>query len=181
MVSSINHTILNPVGVDKSIQSIQTEIFEGLTWSNCEVYGRVFKIESEKGFVPKASISGKDYKDIFTNDKKTANICFIVEDDQDTNEGILFKAKVKIVVMVNLDKINQDTTKRIDSDIQIEVINLISKNRDFTFKGKLETGIDNVFKGFNSDSIQKIDLHPFHVFSLNGEITYTISNMNCFK
>jgi len=176
-----NFIVENPKGIDKVIQKIQTHLFEEIEWNNCNVYGRIYKLNSEKGLLPRAFVSGKEYKDVFTDDRKAASIFFICDNQHATNEGIYFKVKTKIVFMVNLQKILSDTTKRIDTDVQIEAINAIVNQNTFTFKGELETGIDDIFKGFDTSLIKKVDLQPFHVFSINGEISYTISDNNCFK
>jgi len=175
-----NYIVQNPIGVDKAIQDIQDFIFENLDWNDCSIYGRIFKLESDKGISPRAFVSGKDYKDIFTNDRQTASIYFNVDDKQTTKEGLLFTAKVQIVFMVNLKKINSNSVDRADTEIQTQAIKTVNKIRDFNFNGSIDTGLKNVFKNFDVSRIPKVDMQPYHVFSLSGEIQYNL-NDGCFK
>jgi len=176
----MNHTIENPKGIDYPVQQIQTYLFNKLGWSEIEVYGRVFKLQTENGFVPRGFVSGKDYKDVFTDDRKTASIFFICDDNHETKQGILFTVKVKIVFMVNVKKILTNVVSRGDTDVQEQAITTLMQMRSFVFNGEIETKIEEIFKGFTTESIKKSDMQPYHVFSLNGEINYTFQG-NCFK
>lgn len=169
-----NYLQVNPVGVDVSIQNIQKFIYDRIGWSNIDVFGRIYKVNEK----PSAFISKNEYREVFTNDKKSAYIYFIVEDKHNTEDGISFEIGVKIVFLVNLKLISGESDTRPDSLVQKQAIDCINKVKMFHFNDGLETGIENVFKGFNIKSLEKIDLNPFHVFSLNGQIVY---NEKCAK
>jgi len=176
----MNYTIENPKGIDNPIQLIQNHLYSKLGWENIEAYGRVFKLQTDKGFAPRAFLSGKEYKDVFTNDAKTASVFFICDDQHATKEGVLFTVKVKIVFMVNIKKIVTNLESRGDTDVQEQAISTLLKMRSFNFNGEIETQIEEIFKGFSTESIKLTDMQPYHVFSLNGEVSYTYQG-NCFK
>jgi hypothetical protein len=171
----MNHTITNPKGIDLPIQKLQTYLHNKLPWSDIEVYGRVFENPSKsKGFTLEAYISKNEYKDVFINDTKTANIFFIEDKKHTTKEGIMFTNKLQIVFMVNLKKAYPNITHRADMEAEIEAIKLIRTRSNFSMT-EIEKGISSVFKGFNTDGIKLTDMQPYHVFSINGDLTYQIS------
>ena len=43
---------------------------------------------------------------------------------------------------------------------------------------QIETGIDNVFSGFDTSKIRFDDMQPFHIFSVNGTVGYYLTQ-NC--
>lgn len=174
----MNYTIDNPKAIDLTIQKIQTYLFDNLNWGEIDVYGRVYKNPSEtKGLVLEAYIGNDEYKDVFTDDSKVANIFFIEDDDHSSVEGIKFTSKLKIVFMVNLRKAYPNINHRADMEAQIDAITLMRKRSGFSFKanGGLEKGIKKCLGEFYTDSIVTNDMHPYHVFSITGEITYQIS------
>ena len=176
-MTGTNHVKTNPVGLDYGIQRIQNDLFKKLDWNDCEVFGRVYKVVTKDGFTVKAFTGGKDYKDVFTNDRKLSTIFFIDDDNHKTTDGILFKCQVKIVFMVNLKKILPDISHRADMEVEEEVVKIIRKRSDFEIK-EIEKGFDKVLKEFKKEDLQKTDMQPFHVFSINGTISY---NINCFN
>ena len=171
----MNHTITNPKGIDFPIQKLQTYLHDKLPWSDIEIYGRVFENPSkEKGFTLEAYTSKNEYKDVFMNDKKSAVIFFIEDKKHTTSEGIKFTNKLQIVFMVNLKKAYPSITHRADMESEIEAIELIRSRSNFSMT-EMEKGISSVFKGFNIDGIKLSDMQPYHVFSINGDLTYQIS------
>lgn len=173
----MNYTITNPKGIDFTIQKIQNYLFEKLNWGDIDVYGRVYKNPSEqKGLMLEAYIGNNEYKDVFTDDTKNANIFFIEDDVHTTKEGVLFSNKIKIVFMVNLKKAYPLITHRADMEAEIEAIELIRKKSGFSFE-KVEKGIKQVLGEFYTEGIKVNDMHPYHVFSISGDLTY---NINCY-
>ena len=172
-----NYTKVNPVGVDVAIQKLQNHLFSKLDWDNCEVFGRVYKLKSEKGLVPRAFIDNKDYKDVFTDDRKTSTIFFVDEDKHTTKEGIKFECDVKIVFMVDLKKAIPEITHRADMEVEQQVVELIRSRSNFKINA-LEKGLEIVLKEFNKENLEKTDMQPFHVFSISGVIDYQFSCFN---
>jgi len=171
----MNYTILNPKGIDLPIQKIQNYLFDKLDWGDIAVYGRVHKNPSrQKGLVLEAYIGHNEYKDVFTDDTKNATIFFVEDDVHTTKEGMLFSNKLKIVFMVNLKKIYPKMMHRTDMEAEMKAIALIRKKPGFSFE-KLEKGIKQCLGEFYTAGIKLNDMHPYHTFSITGEITYQIS------
>lgn len=172
-----NYIKNNPVGVDVSIQKLQNHLFSKLYWIDCDVFGRVYKLKTENGLVPRAFISGKDYKDVFTNDRKTSTIFFVDEDKHTTKEGIKYECDIKIIFMVDLKKAMPNIIHRADMEVEQEVVELIRNRSNFRIT-QVEKGIDTVLKEFSRENLDKIDMQPFHIFSVVGVLTYQISCFN---
>ena len=165
----MNYIQANPEGVDVSIQRIQTHLYNKLGWANIDVFGRIYRINEK----PNAFIKNNEYKEVFSNDKNTASIYFIVDDKHSTIDGISFMVKVKIVFLVDLRKITLETDTRPDSLVQQQAKLCVNGAKSFRFNDGLETGLTNVFKGFETKGLERLDLNPLHLFSLNGEISYS--------
>lgn len=171
----MNYTITNPKGIDFTIQKIQNYLFEKLNWGEINVYGRVYKNPSEqKGLMLEAYISNNEYKDVFTEDTKNANIFFVEDDIHPSKDGIIFTPKLKIVFMVNLKKAYPNIAHRADIEAEMEAIELIRKKTGFTFEN-LEKGIKQCLGEFYTEGIKLSDMHPYHTFAISGEIKYQLS------
>ena len=173
----MNYTIENPKAIDRTIQKLQTFLFNNLNWGQIDVYGRVYKNPSKsKEILLEAYIGQNEYKDVFTNDSVNANIFFIEDSAHESKEGILFKAKVKVVFMVDLKKTYPNILHRADLEAQIDAVKLIRQRSGFQFEG-LEKGIKQCLGDFYTEGIKLNDMQPYHVFAITGTISYQIS---CF-
>lgn len=172
----MNNTIVNPKGIDKEIQVIQNALYKKLGWPKMDVYGRVHKNISKdnKGLTPEFFIGKGEYKDVFTNDLQASNIFFIDDDVHTTDNRIFYYSEVKIVFMVDLKKIKPAITHRADMEVEIEALKIVNQHRMFQVDG-FEKGIDTVFKGFNTEYVKKLNLHPYHVFAITGKLKYKIN------
>ena len=79
--------------------------------------------------------------------------------------------------MVNLKKTYPNITHRADMEAEMDAVELIRKKSGFLFDS-IEKGVKQVLGEFNTDSIKTNDMHPYHVFSISGTITYQISCIN---
>lgn len=171
----MNYTITNPKGIDKEIQLIQNSLFNKLEWSQIDAFGRVHKNQSkDKGLVPEFYSGKNEFKDVFTNDLKAANIFFIDNDEHTTENRIFYYSDVKIVFMVDLKKLKPAIVHRADMEVEIEALKIVKRHRMFQVDG-FEKGIETVFKGFNIEHIKKLNTHPFHVFAITGKLKYKIN------
>ena len=174
-MEGINHTITDPKGVDAPVQKAQKFLFDQLKWANSEFYGRLFVLETENGYVPRGFVSGIDYKDVFTDDRKSAKVFFLVGDDIPTKSGLVFTAPVKIVVMAKLDAILTNNVNRADTDLQEQVIKVLQRQKYISVTG-IQTKVKRIFEGFAVDDLKIVDYQPYHVFAIRGNITY---QFNC--
>lgn len=166
-------------GIDHKIKLIQNALELHLGFVGVDFYGRVQKVLAKDGksFVPEVHISNKERKEVFYDDAKApgGNVFFIDEDQHTSKNGVQFTAKVKIVFMLNLDKLFLNTTYRADSEVQDKCIKLVEKIKALDITG-LEKGLKNVFKDFEINKIKLNDLQPYHTFSINGDLKYTFNN-----
>ncbi len=171
----MNHKLINPKGIDTVIQKLQTYLFENLNWGDMEVYGRVFKnVSKDNKIVPEIYKGKNEYEDVLINDSKSGSIFFIEDSKHTSKEGIKFKNTITVVFMLNLNKIFTESTHRADMEAQIKAIELIRKKSWFSFE-KMEKGVKESLGDFYSENLKLYDTHPYHVFSISGEISYNIS------
>lgn len=174
-------------GIDNKIQIIQNALNAHLGFAGVDFYGRVQKVLSKDGksFVPEVYVSNSERKEVFYDDKNApgGNVFFVDSDDHSTKDGKLFVAKVKIVFMLNLNKLFKQEddqfvkeTYRADAEVQDICMKLINRIKALEITG-LEKGLKNVLKDFNIENIKLNDMQPYHIFSINGELKY-IFNCN---
>ena len=177
----MNYNNYPAIGIDAKIQIIQNQLSSQLTWTGIDIYGRVQKTVSKelKGMIPEVYISKTERKEVFYDDKNApgGNVFFIDSDEHTTKDGILYTAKIKIVFMLNLFKINTNATFRPDSETQETALRLINKIKAIEITG-IEKGIDTVLSEFSTDQIQLNDMNPYHIFSVNGNLNYLFNCKN---
>lgn len=170
------------VGIDKPIQSIQTQLYDNLSkiWNGeIEGYGRIYKNNNSTGeIIPEwyNSIT-KEYDSVYYDDSKSATFCFLVSDKDNTSDEYAFKAQVKCVFSVNLDKIYSENAERLDAKAESEVVNLFRENYSQTIIKSIEKTIETVYLGYSIEKIKKSDnIQPRHVFSVNFDLIYYFDN-----
>jgi len=163
-------------GVDFKIKNIQNILSQMLGFSNVDYYGRVLRgLDSDgKSIVPEVMISSTESKEVYYSDEKAigGNVLFIDSDKHETKDGKLFIAKIKIVFMLNLNKIK--STPLTDSEVQDICIKLIQKSKAIEITS-IETGLKKVLDGFNIQNIKLSDSRPYCIFSINGDLNYTFN------
>lgn len=174
----MNFTTTSTIGIDTVIQSIQTELYASLIsrWvDDIDGYGRVYVNKGDNGFIAQYYIAENDYKDVYYNDEKSGNFFFLTDKQSTTEDEYVYQNNTKIVFMLNLEKVvgsgRQDELVRRDV---IELLRNISYNR-FTING-IDTGVEDVFRGLNSDKVNKADINPLHTFSVNVSINYYLTD-----
>lgn len=171
-------------GIDKPIYAFQTYLYDALkpiwslTDSTFNMYGRVYRNQTEDGYLPELFIGGEDYTDTLFDDTLTANAFFgvgetIKVDKQDTT------ADVFLVFMVNLNEIKPGNDRN-DASAHYDVQNLCQNGINGFILNGFITGIQNCFKEYSgfrgTDAIKFRDQHPLHCFRLNFKLTYNINN-----
>lgn len=169
------YKIESPKGIDTQIQKIQTHLHNKLNWGDIDVYGRVYRNPLKKNVLClEAYVGNNEYKDVYTNDFKNGSVFFVEDDVHKSKDGVRFTNKVKIVFMINLKKIYPNITHRADMESEMKAIDLVRQNSIFSFES-LEKGVKQVLGEFYTEGIKTDDMHPFHVFSITGEVSYIIS------
>lgn len=176
----------NPVGIDGAIQVLQQALYAYLTdkWdvSDYACYGRAYKTQKvkEDGFIPEVFIGGKDYREVYLNDKISALSYFIYE--RNTFQ-LINTAPVSLIFSVDITKLKLFINHRADEEVRCDIANFIY---DYVGGGTQQistvTGLNNVFSEFtgwrNNDSMKHRDMQPFHSFRINFNLQYS-SIPNC--
>lgn len=154
---------------------MQDVLFQHLGFTNVDFYGRVQKVITKdgKGLTPEVYISNTERKEVLYDDRNASggNVFFVDNDEHTTTDGKRFFAKIKVVFMLNLNKVAAIKTYRADSEIQDKAIDLLKRLKAIEITS-IEKGIDNVLSDFNIENIKKHDLQPYHTFSINGNLYY---------
>lgn len=163
----------NPIGIDHKIYLLQKSLYSKTGWNNIEVYGRVYRNPNDGGYKPEAYVKDGEYKDVFTNDLKSGTIFFIENEVHTFTGGYEFETEVKIVFMLDLKKLF-GTNVRNDQEVHQKAILEVRKHKYFTLT-KIEKGVENILKGFNTSNIKINDMQPYHVFAIVGKLKYSIN------
>lgn len=191
----MNNTLNSPVGLDGLIQSVQEDLYSGITklWlGDIDGYGRVEKNPLNSGkelpeYYEKSKIvlpewynsAKKDYEDVYYNDNKSAVFCFLTSDNDTTQDERVFTCKGKIVFMVDLTKILPTMTDRVVSKPQNDVLNFLRLNAYERFQVTgIERRLDTIFREYNTSKIGFDDMHPLHCFAVLVDLFYD-TNESC--
>lgn len=180
---SVNHTLATPIGLDKTIQRLQTKIYDLLTvrWSgNVEVYGRAYKNQKkDTGFVLEWWNAAKeDYEDVYFNDSSSDAVIFFIDSRTDVSEDRnAFLADVKLVVMCNLEKILPPigNNKRRDEESHRDVMEAIRSANAITTTG-IEKDMNDIFSGIDTKKIKFNNIHPLHCFAIPLRLSYYLTD-----
>lgn len=164
-------------GIDHKIKIIQNVLNDNLGFYDVDFYGRVLKglDKDVNSLIPQVMISNSESKEVYYNDNvaKGGNVFFIDANEHTSKDGKLFVAKVKIVFMLNLNRLKASPIT--DSEAQDICMKLVQRTKALEITG-VEKGLKNVLKDFNTQQIKLSDTRPFHIFSINGELKY---QFNC--
>ncbi|WP_445453092.1 hypothetical protein [Flavobacterium sp. 25HG05S-40] len=172
-----NYNNYPAIGADAKILITQNVLSDKLGFDNVDFYGRVQKVLSKdlKSFTPEFYAEYPKRKEVYYDGKNApgGNVFFIVE-DKETIKNNQVEANVKVVFMLNLDKLLSGKTYWPDAEIQETCYKLLKKIGTITPTG-IEKGIENVFKGFDISKIKLNGMQPYHTFSINGVLKYTFN------
>lgn len=166
----------NPTGIDIPIQRLQERLFAALRskWGLSEVeyraLGRVYRNQSDKGYIPEAYIGGREYEESFIDDRFPVTSFFHVDDNKSVNRGHVV-ATVGLIFHVNLTNLKHGVGHRADEEVRADVFALC-RNMGYAPEAII-TGIENVFREYSALKITFSDMHPYHCFRLNFPIGYS--------
>jgi hypothetical protein len=189
----MNNLLSTPVGLDATIYKIQKDLYEqlSLVWKGeIEGYGRVYKNPVNTGetipdyyqtskIVTPAWYNAKldDYEDTYYDDNKAAVFCFLTQENDSTEDSIVYTSSIKIAFMVDLSKIYPTSAERQDSRAQRDVAEIL---RSYNFEQYRITGlerrIDFVFREYLTSNIRFNDMHPLHCFAMKIDLEYFLTD-----
>lgn len=173
----MNHLLTNPIAIDVDLQKLQIDLYAQLEsrWANKSIdgYGRVYRNNE----TPEYFSEQEGYVDTFLNDKIDASFSFIVSEESPTEDQYMFNNDVKVVFIVNLKSLFPAEQGRADQMAQRDAVELLRKiSRQRYLITGVQTGLANVFSGFDISKITKDDLHPFHIFSVNTTLNFQVKD-----
>lgn len=162
----------NAAGLDLEINylidRINNHINTNHSW-DVDIYHKIYKEEKNGNFYPYAFLSGKEYKEVFVNDKVNGEVGFLVGERRDVNISSI-TVPVTIIFSVNLDELDNGSLQRED-----EKVIATAQNAVFDYRHELvevKTGLKNVYSGFDTSKIRYGDMQPFLNFSFTINVIY---------
>lgn len=182
------HLKTDPAGIDQVIQRKQCTLFNnlltswGVTEATYQSYGRCYRNDTDKGYVPEMYVDGslKDYIDLFLDDTLAASSFFGSENAR-VESGGWMSADVHLIFAVNLAKIYQDVTHRADEEARNEVVKMFQFNKQMPLVSVI-WGVEKVFAEYTAwkKDDRYRNLQKFHFFRLNFTLKYQPTN-NCLE
>jgi len=158
----------SPVGVDKSIDTIQkalyTELVTNGTWTNYESYHRAYRNETKNGIKPEVFTgNGNDYADVYMDDKFTVTSFFLVDNETEIEED-MFTSDISVIFQVNLNKLYTTAPHRFDEEFRNQIVKIFrGLNGTFSFNS-ITTSIDGVYSGLDTEQVKLNDTHPWVIY-----------------
>lgn len=177
-------TTVNPVGIDAAITNLQNQIYTrlknkwGIDDSFYDCYGRVYRNKKDNQYIAEVYTGGedgKDYREVYWDDKKAAISWFGTGSIIDFN--IKNKASVHLVFFVNLKRIKPDALTRADEEARRDVQAIFGNSlQGFTFES-VELWTENVLREYpgsrRDNRLSVVDMHPLHCFRINLTALYS--------
>lgn len=179
MFGNMLHLKNHVSGIDVEMQDMQQDIYKALTekygFDNVAGYGRLYRQDRIEGVFPEwyNAVTG-DYEIIYLDDTKNVIFSFIDGEDHRTEDGVVYVAPVKVVFWFNLNAITADEYR--DSEAQRIASTILQEEVFTTFThDRLQKGLRKVYAGFQINDIRFDNKQPYHVFSLNINLTYRLT------
>ena len=191
------YTKTSTVGSDILIQNIQSKLYTALktSWGitgdvRYDSYGRVYKVNSDKGAIPEFYVGDEDYKEMVFDSTNNDVLSFFVLDDKTVYQLGIETANAAIIFKINIGNIKPSVTWRPDEEVKKDILEnlqwLIPKIQQGKFRVEItgtETGYKNVFKEFEGMTANKErsyynDLNPFLIYRVDMNLTYDIHFTN---
>lgn len=169
----------NAVGVDLAINRCMSKINKHLNtdagW-NIDIYHKVYRERTRDDlFAPYAFLSGKDYREVFINDKVVGEVGFYLNNTREISGESFANVDCDVIFSLNLDKIDGGSLQREDERAIMMALEAV---RDYSEVTEAKTELRNVFSEFDTDRIKYRDMQPFLNFSFTININYI--NNNCY-
>jgi hypothetical protein len=166
--------IAEPKGIDFPIQDLQTlfqsSLFTSVPALDKKFYPRVFSNVKNGVNIP------EDFEDgeVLFDDSLTVTSWFDVMGSPDEYDASNFFQSIGIVFVVNLEKLFPGLSHRAVEEAHLAVQQIL-KRRPMMFQAEnLITGIE-AYGEFNTNKLKFPDMHPWHVFRFEGNVTYELT------
>lgn len=176
----MNITKPTVIGIDIPIQKFQTVLYNKIKslWpvddTSFNMYGRAYRNQaSKKGYQPEVYVGNNEYNDSYFDDRLKGSAFFGLSSPEKVTADGDTTAQIFIIFMVNLSAIKPGATRN-DEEARNDMQQFCMNRFSGLFLSGVVTGIDQVFKEYNIDNITFRDMHPWHCFRLNFNLTYNI-------
>lgn len=158
----------NPQGVDKLIDKIQVHLNVKLSLGNWDNNHRAYKNpkrEGETGLTAEVYTENGEYRDCFFNDNFTTTTFFITDDVADIDNG-LSSQEISCIFQCRISDV-YTTQHRADEELRNDVLRAFNSFPGRITLNTIETGIENVYREFNTDALKYDDMSSIHVLRVN--------------
>ncbi|QQO97045.1 hypothetical protein Nekkels1_43 [Cellulophaga phage Nekkels_1] len=171
----------NPVGIDSKINQVQKSIYPILVskWGEFDLYGRVYKIVKGNKTSLEIYVGNGEYKKILFSE---GNKMFFIQGDKPTFKDGFFNNSIWIISILNIEKI-KNIIHRADEEVHNDLITSLSSVFSFNDIIGLEYGMNNIKRivedVYDYGTFKASDIHPYHVFSVELNVQYSLIDKNC--
>ena len=175
-------TKTSPVGIDYSLQLLQTELHDRLltTWgidtSTYKAYGRCYRKPADAGYIVANYDSGTEYTSLFDDTLKAMSF---FGQSPATRLDQKESTEVHLVFFVNLALLKPSIAHRADEEVRKDVISIFAPALyGFAYQG-FDITIESALREYRGNWKKTLDMHPFHCFRINLKVLYDINSNNC--
>lgn len=173
----IPEKIVNPIGLDKKIQEMQTKL-QNLNFIEI-CYGKAERVYNENKKIPFVNLNSKDYFEVLQNDNVKSHLFFLPDEEANALNYPYMETGVSVYVFADLMRYNPKKNRATEEIINEFTVNIYNSDISKNWKlNKIIKGIDKSLTEFEIKNYQK--LQPFFVFRLDYIVKYEIQNVNCF-
>jgi hypothetical protein len=170
--------IINPIGIDKPIQDMQTLLSQGL-WPDIPVdnrafYHRVFRNFRNGLLVPEVYVGDGEYQEVLFDDYISVLSWFDVSDETESYDGGQVVQSVGVFFAVNLDDLYPSLSHRAVEEAHNDVRKILgSRPTTYDITG-LTTGAA-AYGDFDSAAVKFPNMQPWHIFRFNTNISFLMT------
>jgi hypothetical protein len=171
--------IQNPVGIDYPIQEMQClfmdKLWEGVSNDKKRFYHRVFKNPKDGIIRPEVFTEiGNNYKEVKFDKRLTVLSWFdVAETAEDYKIGQNSKS-VGIFFAVNLSELYPNLSHRAVEESHADAIRVVQKLQRHFKRPYDILERELAYGDFDTSNLKGYNMHPWHVFRINCECTYTL-------
>ena len=182
MQNNVIHKKPMTYGLDWILAIIQASIANKLTWNGINnIYGKIQPlIKQLNGIyvtVPSCYDKNLDYiSDVFATDSVTSTIAFLVKDHQ--YDGALSQNNIDVIISVDVQKAFGNQS-RDDEKAREQMYWILRHTNWISDISRAKEHNKDVWSGFDTKQIKFADMNPYYTFSLNIQIDYYETALNC--
>jgi hypothetical protein len=169
-------TKVDPVGEDFTIDRIQRYLWDTLVLSNWQSYHRAYKNpkHQQRGFIAEVYTGDGEYgKDAYFDDNFDTVSFFLTDERIQYTPGELNLVRASWIAQLRLSPSYPGLAHRPDAEFKNDVMKAL-KNYPGKVMSNFEaiTGIPNVYRGFDFNSLRFDDMSDVHVLRVDFDLRF---------